>query len=323
ELQVKISDFRLLRQKPFDYSDFEDCVAGYFEHLPKRPNGRSPNNQDRSTSPVSSSLWRLHSYLDSVGCCHFCKKTCGSEPGACRGQIDKKYTDIPSSFITPPKPTDYKPPKPWGPSPSNAGKATHPPAGRPPFRSSTVAGVEELPGHFTYDSAAVEAVQAVGLEFPEDEDDSNLYPQLSTAAISIYGELDAYNNRVQHSATDNTKPTPENYDPCGLASLELTNNTLDNIINEELELTQADEHRLATDEEYVQSPSSSGLAFHPAQVSVNLRQRLSSGLPIRLLAKRPLYVLGSVQQPQTSNITPIHDPPPLSKKLSLSPSAKK
>ncbi|KAI9628664.1 hypothetical protein KEM48_011450 [Puccinia striiformis f. sp. tritici PST-130] len=36
---VKISDFRLLRQKPFDYSDFEDCVAGYFEYLPKRHNG--------------------------------------------------------------------------------------------------------------------------------------------------------------------------------------------------------------------------------------------------------------------------------------------
>ncbi|KAH9471715.1 hypothetical protein Pst134EA_005594 [Puccinia striiformis f. sp. tritici] len=39
EIQVKISDFRLLRQKLFDYSDFEDCVAGYFEYLPKRHNG--------------------------------------------------------------------------------------------------------------------------------------------------------------------------------------------------------------------------------------------------------------------------------------------
>ncbi|KNF00187.1 hypothetical protein PSTG_06597 [Puccinia striiformis f. sp. tritici PST-78] len=139
EIQVKISDFRLLRQKLFDYSDFEDCVAGYFEYLPKRHNG---------------------------------------EPGACRGQIDKKYTDIPASFVTPPKPTDYKPPKPWGPSPSNAGKATHPPAGQPPYRSSTVAGVEELPNQFTYDLAAVDAVQAVGLELPKDKDDSTLYPRL-------------------------------------------------------------------------------------------------------------------------------------------------
>jgi hypothetical protein len=66
KLQGKISDFRLLRTKPFEYSDFEERVAGFFEHLPKRQNGRTPpltgTAQDHSNSPQSNSLWRLHSY---------------------------------------------------------------------------------------------------------------------------------------------------------------------------------------------------------------------------------------------------------------------
>ncbi|KNE96018.1 hypothetical protein PSTG_10709 [Puccinia striiformis f. sp. tritici PST-78] len=140
---------------------------------------------ESSTSPTSGSLWRLHSYLDSIECCHFCKKTRVSEPGACQGQIDKDYTNIPASFVAPPKP-----PKPWGPPPSNT-------------------GVEELPNQFTYDLAAVDAVQAVGLELPKDKDDSTLYPRLSSAAIATYRELGALDASVQDVAFNNTDPRLE------------------------------------------------------------------------------------------------------------------
>ncbi|KAI7937734.1 hypothetical protein MJO29_015049 [Puccinia striiformis f. sp. tritici] len=308
ELQAKISDFRLLRQKPFDYSDFEDSVAGYFEHLPKRFNGRlmhaTGTPLERSTSPTSSSLWRLHSYLDSIGCCHFCKKTCGSEPGACRGQIDKKYTDIPASFVTPPKPTDYKPPKPWA-SPSSAGKATHPPAGRPPYWSSTVAGVEELPGHFNYDSAAVEAVQIVGKDFPEDDDNSSFYPELSAADISAYRAIDTVTASVQGVVIADEDLSLIEHVSHGLASIAVNDEELNNIIDEELSLTKEDEHRLAIDEGYVHSPLPSRLAFHPVQVSVNLRHRLSSGVPIRLLANQSTYALSFIRQHQMTQATTV------------------
>ncbi|KAI7936405.1 hypothetical protein MJO29_015708 [Puccinia striiformis f. sp. tritici] len=112
------------------------------------------------------------------------------------------------------------------------------------------------------------------------KDDSTLYPRLSSAAIATYRELNALEASVQDKL-------------CGLVLLTLTNDKLDNIINEELELTQADKHRLATDEKYVQSSLSHHLAFHPIQVSVKLHQRLSSGLPTCLLAKQPMINFSS------------------------------
>ncbi|KAA1066844.1 hypothetical protein PGT21_000651 [Puccinia graminis f. sp. tritici] len=46
-------------------------------------------------------VWRVHSYLDSLGLCHFCKKHCGNAAGACPGPIDRSRIDIPSGFATP------------------------------------------------------------------------------------------------------------------------------------------------------------------------------------------------------------------------------
>ncbi|POW05773.1 hypothetical protein PSTT_09497 [Puccinia striiformis] len=108
--------------------------------------------------------------------------------------------------------------------PSTAGKPIHPPAGCPSYCSSTVAGVQEYQSHPTFDLATVDTVRVVGLEFPEDEDDSNLYPQLSSAAISTYQELDAFN-----ASPDDSKPTSENENLTGLASLSFAENTLDDI----------------------------------------------------------------------------------------------
>ncbi|POW09438.1 hypothetical protein PSTT_06811 [Puccinia striiformis] len=77
--------------------------------------------------------------------CHFCKKNCGSLPGRCPNQIDKKWVDIPTSFVTPPKPADYRRPRALDAPPNPAGRPTQPPAGRPPHRAATVAAVDELP----------------------------------------------------------------------------------------------------------------------------------------------------------------------------------
>ncbi|KAA1068095.1 hypothetical protein PGTUg99_014650 [Puccinia graminis f. sp. tritici] len=212
ELQGKGSDFRLLRIKPFDYGDFEERVAGFFEHLPKRSSGRprpvTGASQDRSTSPQSSSLWRLHSYLDSLGCCHFCKKNCGSENGACPGQIDKSYVEIPSSFKTPPKPADYKPPKATTSQNTTAGKPTHQPAGRPLQRAANVAGVEEI----------------------------NYFPELSTAAIAALDE---------HLLGLEASDTADNIQPAQVDGI-----TLEDLGPEELEALAAidEELQLAKDE---------------------------------------------------------------------------
>ncbi|KAI7946052.1 hypothetical protein MJO29_012440, partial [Puccinia striiformis f. sp. tritici] len=97
------------------------------------------------------------------------------------------------------------------------------------------------------------------------EDDSNLYPQLSSAAISTYQELDAFN-----ASPDDSKPTSEN------------------------ENLTADEHCLAMEEGHVHSTLPARFAFHLVQVSVNLCHRLSSGVPIRLLANQLTYALSLV-----------------------------
>ncbi|KNE87248.1 hypothetical protein PSTG_19371, partial [Puccinia striiformis f. sp. tritici PST-78] len=70
-----------------------------------------------------------------MGLCRFCRKQCGSTVGNCSGQIDRSFLHIPSSFVAPPKPADWKPPAPRGTTSSTAGKPTQPPAGRPSGRS--------------------------------------------------------------------------------------------------------------------------------------------------------------------------------------------
>ncbi|KAI9607751.1 hypothetical protein H4Q26_005196 [Puccinia striiformis f. sp. tritici PST-130] len=149
-----------------DGPSFTDSVAGYFEHLPKRFNGRlmhaTGTPLERSTSPTSS--------------------------------------------------------------------------------------VEELPGHFNYDSAAVEAVQIVGKDFPEDDDNSSFYPELSAADISAYRAIDTVTASVQGVVIADEDLSLIEHVSHGLASIAVNDEELNNIIDEELSLTKEDEHRLAIDE---------------------------------------------------------------------------
>ncbi|OAV95978.1 hypothetical protein PTTG_03222 [Puccinia triticina 1-1 BBBD Race 1] len=75
----------------------------------------------------------------SIGKCHFCKKHCGSPVGACPGPIDQTRVELPSSFVTPPKPANYIGPNAW----KRGQAANRGGAGKPTGRPAGVAALSE------------------------------------------------------------------------------------------------------------------------------------------------------------------------------------
>ncbi|KAH9452486.1 hypothetical protein Pst134EB_016438 [Puccinia striiformis f. sp. tritici] len=147
ELNAEVVKFALLDATPFIYSVFEKRVACFDEVTIRKPIPRSQRtaSSGRPTSPSSPDpvVWRVHAFLNWQGQCHHCKTTCGSAPGTCTIPLSKRWVEIPASFQTPPRPDNYQQPKAHGPSPTTAGKPTHPPAGRPPHRSASLAAIDE------------------------------------------------------------------------------------------------------------------------------------------------------------------------------------
>lgn len=186
-LLARIQDFQLLLASPFVYSVFESRANGFFEGLPKSiPRNRSggqPAPQKPAQNPRTreETIWRVRSFLDSQGRCHFCKKACGSVPGACPGPFDKSFVEIPPTFKAPPKPADYKPPMPSGRSSGSAGRPTTAPAGRPAPRAATVAAIggEEFPD---MDEASIAALAALDKELQRQEE---WVPKLTHSCIVI------------------------------------------------------------------------------------------------------------------------------------------
>ncbi|PLW39839.1 hypothetical protein PCANC_20660 [Puccinia coronata f. sp. avenae] len=187
-----VDDHQLLRALPFVYSTFESQVAGFFVSVSK---GTPTSSHQASLPPVPSGrssqedfIWRIHVYLDSQGCCHFCKKTCGNVAGACPGPVDRSLIDIPAGLKAPPKPANYVPPKAWGGS-QTAGKLVQPPAGCAPVRAATVAAVSEGNYFPDLDLAAIAEIDAE-LELSchkIDEDDP--YPNPESALVASLMEL--------------------------------------------------------------------------------------------------------------------------------------
>ncbi|POV94842.1 hypothetical protein PSTT_16623 [Puccinia striiformis] len=103
EVQNLVTNHQVLLVSPFVYSDFEFRVTGFHEGLRKlrasrtRPNALTgaQSNQPGRRSGDEDIIWRIRSYLDSQGHCHFCKKPCGSVPGKCPGPIDKRRSPSP------------------------------------------------------------------------------------------------------------------------------------------------------------------------------------------------------------------------------------
>ena len=95
DLLAKVTDFKLLEASPFSYSQFEQQASLFYQSLPHHlPSHVPPSAWSGLSSPVNTSrtqeenVWRVHAYLGTQGCFHFCKKTCSSSPGACPGPLD-------------------------------------------------------------------------------------------------------------------------------------------------------------------------------------------------------------------------------------------
>ncbi|PLW28522.1 hypothetical protein PCASD_22450 [Puccinia coronata f. sp. avenae] len=169
ELRALITNQQLLRATPFTYSAFEQRVVEFYNGLTKRltPRSRPTGSLASATTtpePKEQTIWRIHTFLDSQGRCHFCKKTCGNAPGTCPEPCNHNYVKIPDSFQTPSKPANYKVPKPWTSASGGPGRATNPPAGRPNNRTAAIAAVKEENLFPDFDAASIAAIAAIDKE---------------------------------------------------------------------------------------------------------------------------------------------------------------
>ncbi|EHS63996.1 uncharacterized protein PGTG_21927 [Puccinia graminis f. sp. tritici CRL 75-36-700-3] len=195
--QDRINERQLLETVPFAYGPFEKQANASFLAL-QRPAGTPASlHPPSNTSPNLSRdefIWRVHSFLDSRGLCHFCKKHCGNVNGGCPGPLNRAHVDIPANYQAPTKLADYSAPRAWsspsGPSPT-PGKPTQPPAGQPSTRAASVAGVTDV----TPLEAQVSALQldaAIRDDGRWDTyfDDEGCYPSMEPAAVAALEDLD-------------------------------------------------------------------------------------------------------------------------------------
>ncbi|KAA1135122.1 hypothetical protein PGTUg99_015510 [Puccinia graminis f. sp. tritici] len=190
-LQDRINEHQLLETTPFTYGPFEKQANVSFLALQRPAETPALLRPTSSASPNLSCdefIWRVHSFLNSRGLCHFCKKHCGSVNGACPGPLNRAHVNIPANYQAPAKLVDYSAPRAWsspsGPS-STPGKPTQPPAGRPSTRAASVAGVTDA----TPLKAQVSALQ-LDAAIREDGrwdtyfEDKGYYPSMEPAAVA-------------------------------------------------------------------------------------------------------------------------------------------
>lgn len=180
-LKEEIHVWKLLRPTPFNYFVFEaDCNSLYRSLVAKGHIGKQTQAPPRTTHPSSSHpsttpsnqprlspdefLWKVLSYLESQGLCHFCRTHCGSEHGKCTGTRSRTKVVFPVGYQAPPKPNNYIPPKARlvTTAPSTAGRPTHPPAGRPSRVNVAATAFPE------FDDATIAAFAAIDEELARD-----------------------------------------------------------------------------------------------------------------------------------------------------------
>lgn len=193
-LKNEVRLYKSLKVENFDYNVFEgDCddlyqslrEKGLLTQKPSYTTTRQAVNQPAITAPsprVSTVdfFWKIHSFLDSKGLCHYCKRQCGSEHGACTGAPDRSRIVFPPNYIAPPKPANYKPPRAKLAINTQAGQPTHPPAGRP---SRVSVAATSIPAQSTnpftaltfpeLDSISVAAFAAIDELIKEDNESSD------------------------------------------------------------------------------------------------------------------------------------------------------
>ncbi|PLW53061.1 hypothetical protein PCANC_10748 [Puccinia coronata f. sp. avenae] len=168
ELKALVKNHQVLFKRPFKYIEFESRTQVFFERLPKKSStsrfliGSSTASSLPTTGCPSrdETIWRVHSFLDFQGKCHHCKKRCRSLAGSCPSSLNRMFVEVPSSFATPPKPSNYKPPKALPPSSSGAGRPTQSPAGCAPSKV-LVSAVEDDSTFLDLDAASVAAFAAI------------------------------------------------------------------------------------------------------------------------------------------------------------------
>ncbi|KNF00108.1 hypothetical protein PSTG_06729 [Puccinia striiformis f. sp. tritici PST-78] len=203
ELRGDIAKFAVLDANPFNYPAFEKRVAVFDENTIRPPPPRAPcgapSNHSPSNSPPDPVAWRVHAYLDSQGQCHHCKTACGSTPGTCTKPLNKKW-----------------PPKAQGPSAPTAGKPTHPPAGRPPFRSASLAAINDSPNdsHPPLNTDYVDVVDAVDADeqhFDTAAEDDSLPPDLTPHDWATFQEIDNILSDTVASVEEDATTSPSQY----------------------------------------------------------------------------------------------------------------
>ncbi|KAA1117633.1 hypothetical protein PGT21_017509 [Puccinia graminis f. sp. tritici] len=212
-LQDRIHERQLLETSPFAYGQFEKQSNALFLALqrPARPTTITKSTPNAPPTLVRDEfIWRVHAFLDSQGLCHFCKKHCGNAAGACPGPIDRSHINIPNEFQTPTKPLDYVAPRAWSKPAAGPGRSSQPPAGQPPARAASVAGIAEatpLEAHvagLTLD-AAIRQETLMDHEF----DNEGCFLALRTAAVAALEDLDnqLLQNKIDRATQSSTSWT--------------------------------------------------------------------------------------------------------------------
>ncbi|KNE99917.1 hypothetical protein PSTG_06769 [Puccinia striiformis f. sp. tritici PST-78] len=168
-VESDIYKLRLLEDSPFVFSEFVARATDSYNTTStptsrsRGPGTASSTRLDTPFLPQDDYVWQIHSYLDSVGKCHYCKQHCGSTRGTCPGPVDRLKVHIPPSFVAPPKPTNYVAPTAWTKAQAASGKAPPPhlPAGRQTSRPAGVAGISDEEMWPEYDHISEVALDAI------------------------------------------------------------------------------------------------------------------------------------------------------------------
>ncbi|KAA1075697.1 hypothetical protein PGTUg99_035282 [Puccinia graminis f. sp. tritici] len=241
-LQDRIYERQLLEVNPFKYGPFEKQANASFlaiQRPTELPTTAKPPLNAPPTLGRDEFIWRVHAYLDSQGLCHFCKKHCGNAAGACPGPIDRSHINIPVNFQTPTKPLDYVAPRAWSKPIAGPGRSSQPPAGRPPARAASVAGIAEVtPLEARVAGLTVDAAIREDDRHDYEFDDESCFPALGTAAVAALEDLDSQllQNEIDQATQASTGWTGNLADDIAVFQLRLaklmitrTNATSDNI----------------------------------------------------------------------------------------------
>ncbi|OAV99028.1 hypothetical protein PTTG_25433 [Puccinia triticina 1-1 BBBD Race 1] len=197
ELEHEVNKLDLLKQSDFKFKEFVRRTGNCYDALPKKitrprlgaPATTSQHSPSINNVPREEYIWRIHSYLDSIGKCHHCKQYCGHAARTCPGPVYRGPVEVPPNFIVPPKPSDYVAPRAWTKAQAAGSKTGALQPGRATGRPAGVAGVAEDA------NTPIETPALLDEEFDFDE--------YHAAAISTLTDIEAYlaNETVTRAST--------------------------------------------------------------------------------------------------------------------------